>query len=213
MPTAASLDRPIPLASRSAHDVARAALVASAAVLAAWHAQAAEVPAGPAGFGAEAPASRPLPSAPAAPANSAAPASAVAVEASASIPTRSAGDEAMIRELENRSWAAWKMRDGAFFERVLSEDHVDVHAHGLSGKSEVVAGVRSPECVVRSYTLGPYSMTVVTADSVLVTYRAEQDSSCAGRKVASPVWAASLYARRGGRWLNVMYSHTPVMQN
>ena len=168
------------------------------------------MPAPPAAFGTEAPASRPLPSAPAAPANSAAPASAVAVEASASIPTLSTGDETMIRELENRSWAAWKMRDGAFFERVLSEDHVDVHANGLSGKAEVVAGVRSSGCVVRSYALGPYSMTVVTADSVLVTYRAEQDSACSGRKVASPVWATSLYARRSGRWLNVMYSHTPL---
>ena len=171
----------------------------------------AEVPAPPAAFGAEAPASRPLPSAPAAPANSAAPT--VAVEASAAMPTLSPTDEAQVRELENRSWVAWKMRDGAFFERVLSEDHVDVHAHGLSGKAEVVAGVRSPECVVRSYALGPYSMTVVTADSVLVTYRAEQDTVCSGRKVASPVWAASLYARRSGRWLNVMYSHTPLSQN
>jgi len=184
-----------------------------AAAFAAGSAAGAEVPAPPAAFGAEAPASRPLPSAPAAPANSAAPASAAAVEASASIPTLSAGDEASIRELENRSWAAWKMRDGAFFERVLSEDHVDLHANGLSGKAVVVAGVRSTECVVRSYALGPYSMTVVTADSVLVTYRAEQDSACAGRKVASPVWATSLYARRSGRWQNVMYSHTPVMQN
>ena len=28
--------------------------------------------------------------------------------------------------------------------------------------------------------------------------------------VPSPVWATSLYARRDGRWVNVMYQHTPL---
>ena len=119
-------------------------------------------------------------------------------------------DDAAIRKLEAQSWEAWKARDGAFFEQFLSDDHVEIHAHGIAGKAAVVAGVRSPACNVRSYALGPLSVLRVSADAVLVTYRAEQDTSCGDARVPSPVWATSLYARRDGRWVNVMYQHTPV---
>jgi hypothetical protein len=134
---------------------------------------------------------------------------AVAIESSSS-GTLSAPDEASIRELEARSWVAWKGHDAAFFEQFLAEDHVEVHAHGIVGKAAVLAGVRSPVCVVQSYSLGALALTRVSADAVLVTYRAEQDTSCGGAKVPSPVWATSLYAKRAGRWVNVLYQHTPV---
>ena len=119
-------------------------------------------------------------------------------------------DEATIREMETKSWVAWKNSDAAFFEQLLSEDHVDVHSVAITGKAAVVAGVKSAACVVKNYSIGPMSLTRVSADAVLLTYRAEQDTSCGPHKVPSPVWATSLYARRDGRWVQVMYQHTPV---
>ncbi len=117
-------------------------------------------------------------------------------------------DEKVIRDLEMQSWVAWKDHDAAFFERFLSADHVDVHGYGIAGKAAVVDGVRGASCVVQSYSLGPFSLTAVSADAVLVTYRAEQNTSCGEQKVPSPVWATSLYARRAGEWVNVLYQHT-----
>jgi hypothetical protein len=119
-------------------------------------------------------------------------------------------DEAIVRELESSSWVAWKNHDAAFFERFLSDDHVEVHGYGIVGKAAVVEGVRSPACVVQNYSLGPLSVTLVSPDSMLVTYRAEQDTLCGNARVPSPVWASSLYAKRSGRWVNVLYQHTPV---
>jgi hypothetical protein len=119
-------------------------------------------------------------------------------------------EEASVRALEAASWRAWQDHDAAFFEQFLSADHVEVHAQGIVGKAAVVAGVRSPACVVRTYSLGPISATRVAEDTWLLTYRAEQDSACGGQPVPSPVWATSLYARRDGRWVNVMYQHTPL---
>ena len=124
--------------------------------------------------------------------------------------TLSSSDQASIRDLEARSWVAWKSHDAGFFEQFLSEDHVEIHAYGIVGKAAVVDGVRSPACVVQTYSLGPLTLTQVSADTVLVTYRAEQDTTCGTQKVPSPVWASSLYARRGGRWVNVLYQHTPT---
>ena len=92
-----------------------------------------------------------------------------------------------------------------------SNDHVEVHGYGIVGKAAVVEGVRSPACTVTSYSLGPFSVTAVSADSMLLTYRAEQDTLCGNARVPSPVWASSLYAKRSGRWVNVLYQHTPVV--
>ena len=125
----------------------------------------------------------------------------------------SPSDDSAIRALEVASWVAWKGHDAAFFERFLADDHVEVHGQGIAGKAAAVEGVRSPACVVRNYSLGPIAVTPVTADAVLVTYRAEQDTVCGEAKVPSPVWATSLYARRGGRWVNVLYQHTPVARS
>jgi hypothetical protein len=125
----------------------------------------------------------------------------------------SPSDEVSIRELETRSWIAWKSHDAAFFKRFLSQDHVEVHPYGIVGKSAVVEGVRSPACIVQSYSLGPFAVTPVSADAILLTYRAEQNTSCGGLKVPSPVWATSLYARRAGRWTNILYQHTPVARD
>ncbi len=124
--------------------------------------------------------------------------------------TLAAADEAEIRDLEAKSWVAWKNHDAAFFEQFLSDDHVEIHGYGVAGKAAVVDGVRSPACVVQAYSLGPLALTAVSADAVLVTYRAEQDTTCGTQKVPSPVWASSVYARRGGRWVNVLYQHTPA---
>lgn len=119
-------------------------------------------------------------------------------------------EETAVRDLEARSWVAWQNHDAAFFEQFLSEDHVEIHGYGVVGKAAVVEGVRSPFCKVQSYALGPLSVTAVSADSMLVTYRAEQDTTCGKARVPSPVWASSVYARRAGRWVNVLYQHTPV---
>ena len=127
--------------------------------------------------------------------------------------TSSLSDEATIRELESKSWIAWKNHDAIFFEQFLSDDHVEIHGYGVVGKGAVVESVRSPVCVVQSFTLGPLSVTVVSPDVMLVTYRAEQDTLCVSTRVPSPVWATSLYAKRSGRWVNVLYQHTPVTRS
>ena len=119
-------------------------------------------------------------------------------------------DEAQVRELETMSWMAWKAHDGAFFDRFLSDDHVEVHGYGITGKQAVVEGVRSGVCVVQSYSLDRLSVTRVASESLLVTYRAEQNTICGSARVPSPVWATSLYVKRSGKWLNVLYQHTPA---
>jgi hypothetical protein len=53
-------------------------------------------------------------------------------------PSEAPPDEALIA-LEQKSWEAWKNRDGKFYESFLSDDHVEVGAGGVDDKAAIVA--------------------------------------------------------------------------
>jgi hypothetical protein len=119
-----------------------------------------------------------------------------------------AGLKETLINLEKQSWEAWKNRDGKFFQLFLADDHVEVGSNGLTNKARVVAGVASPVCVVKSYAVDSFELTTFDTNTALLTYHAEQDTTCGGSAVPSPVWVSSLYVRRGGRWLNALYQQT-----
>ncbi|PYS51160.1 MAG: hypothetical protein DMF68_05180 [Acidobacteria bacterium] len=114
----------------------------------------------------------------------------------------------LLVNLEKQSWVAWKNHDGKFFQGFLSDDHVEVGFGGLTNKAMVVAGVASPACTVKSYTVEKFELTVFDASTALLTYHAAQDTACNGNPVPSPVWVSSLYVRRNDRWLNALYQQT-----
>jgi hypothetical protein len=117
--------------------------------------------------------------------------------------------EAELIALEKQSWVAWQGHDSGFFDRFLTADHVEMQGNGPAGKAPVVAGVKAG-CVVRSYAVDHFKLTQFSADTALLTYRAEQDTTCGAAKVPSPVWATSLFVKREGRWQNALYVHTPA---
>jgi len=117
---------------------------------------------------------------------------------------------AQLIALEKQSWVAWQGHDGTFFDRFLSADHVEVGIGGPGDKAGVVAGVAGGGCTVASYVVDHFTFTRFSPDSALLTYRAQQDTSCGGVAVPSPVWASSFFVKRNGRWQNAAYVHTPI---
>ena len=115
-----------------------------------------------------------------------------------------------LKQLEIKSWDAWKARDSSFYRTFLSDDHVELGWSGRSTKAEVLATVATPRCVVKSYSTDDFKFTQFDATSALLTYHAAQSTTCGGKPVPSPVWVSSLYVRRGGRWVNASYQQTPV---
>lgn len=132
-------------------------------------------------------------------------------EKSASAKTQEIGAvKDFLIDLEKKSWEAWKNRDGKFFAQFLSDDHVEVSTGGPTGKEPVVNFVGSPVCVVRSYSVDNFSMTMFDAETAVLVYHAAQDTTCGGNKVPSPVWVTSLFSRRDGRWQNILYQQSPA---
>jgi hypothetical protein len=120
--------------------------------------------------------------------------------------------EQKLIDLETQSWAAWQKMDAGFWDRFLSDDHIEVSGYaGAVGKKAVIDGIRSRVCHVASYKVDHFTFHQLDPDTAVLVYRAEQDTTCGGIKVPSPVWATSVYQLRGGRWQNVVYEHTPVL--
>lgn len=118
--------------------------------------------------------------------------------------------KATLVEMEKQSWVAWQQHDGKFFAQFLSDDHVEVGFGGPTDKATVIAGVAGPICTVKSYEVDRFELAILGKDIALLTYHAAQDTTCNGVAVPSPVWASSLYRKRGKRWFNVVYQQTPA---
>lgn len=122
---------------------------------------------------------------------------------------RAASLEDQLIALEKQSWVAWAGHDAAFFDRFLSADHVEMGPGGPSGKAPVVKSVAAG-CTVKSYAVDHFKLTQFSPDTALLTYRAQQDTTCGSASVPSPVWATSLFVKRDGRWQNALYVHSPA---
>jgi hypothetical protein len=119
-----------------------------------------------------------------------------------------ADDKANLIALEKQSWVAWQNHDGKFFENFLSDDHVEVGFGGPTDKATVVAGVAGPDCIITSYSVDKFKVTMFNKTTALVTYFADQDTICGGQKVPHPVWVSSLYLKRAGHWVNALYQQS-----
>ncbi|MEP6781068.1 MAG: nuclear transport factor 2 family protein [Gemmatimonadaceae bacterium] len=117
-----------------------------------------------------------------------------------------------LETMERQSWVAWKARDGKYFDHFLSTDHVEVGFNGPSSKTDVVKFVGSPVCVVSTYKVDGFKLTILTEGSAVLTYHAEQQTKCNGAMVTSPVWVTSTFALRDHRWQNVIYQQSPDLR-
>jgi hypothetical protein len=116
--------------------------------------------------------------------------------------------ETTLTRAERASWVAWQAHDGKFFQDFLSDDHVEVGTSGVATKAQVVAFVSSGACAVRSYSVDHFHATRFDENTALLTYRAEQQTTCGAVAAPSPTWVSSLFVRRNGKWVNALYQHT-----
>ena len=135
---------------------------------------------------------------------------ALAAAAAQAGPAQDTALETALIAMETRSWVAWQAHDGAFFDRFLSADHVEMQLDGPAPKMGVVRSVAGGGCTVKSYQVDHFRLTRLAPDAALLTYRAEQDTTCGAAHVPSPVWATSLFVKRDGRWQNALYVHSPA---
>lgn len=139
---------------------------------------------------------------------SSAPAKSSAKMASAS--GGNAATEDAIKKMENDLWTAWKNKDPKPFEATLSDDARLIDpAMGFGDKASMVRSLTDMPCDVRSFEITPDKVTWIDKDAVVYTYSATVDATCGGQKVPDKVFAGSVYAKRGAKWVGIFHQETP----
>jgi len=124
-----------------------------------------------------------------------------------------AGDEAADKliALEKGMWDAWAKGDDAVFEKYMHGNTISLTSGEMvSGKANVIKSYNEAACEVRSYLLEDVKAHNINENTVILTYKAQQDATCAGEKLDPKLLATSVWVRDGGQWLMASYQETPV---
>lgn len=120
--------------------------------------------------------------------------------------------EAEIIALEKRGFEAWKNKDKKFFQDTLLEESLALYSAGVATKEQWVQVNVDPNCTVKSYAMDNIKVTMVNQDTALLTFRFTHDTICKGKQEPSPVWASTLYVKRGKNWFQMFYQETNAEQ-
>ena len=111
--------------------------------------------------------------------------------------------------IEKKAWEAWKQRDKAGVEAVMSNNFVYFGDNGFMAKPDVVKLWGEAKCEGLDYTVGDAKGLSVAPDVSLVTYRADVKGKCNGNALTPGVWVASFDIKEGDAWKNAFYIDMP----
>lgn len=108
--------------------------------------------------------------------------------------------------LETRVWEAQVRGDAEAERELLPADFLGVDQDGPTDLTGHLAQLDDGP-ITATFRLSGARLTEVSADAVLLTYRA--DSRRPGGTVQETVYISSLWVRRDGRWWNTFSQDTP----
>jgi hypothetical protein len=121
--------------------------------------------------------------------------------------------ETTLVSTERQLWDAWKNKDAATFEKTLAPDAVTMGDKGLEDRTTSIKDIASGNCQVQSYTLSDTKVTQIDKDSALLTYKANQDAVCDGKKIPAVVYASTLYEKHGDKWMPAFHQESVVPES
>ncbi|MEO8073806.1 MAG: nuclear transport factor 2 family protein [Acidobacteriota bacterium] len=119
--------------------------------------------------------------------------------------------EAQVIALEKASWEEWKNKNSGWFQANLTEDALNISDAGVSNKAQIVKFTGS-ECEIKSYSFDNFQFVALDKNAAMITYTAKQDGVCSGKTIPASVRSTSVYVKRGGKWLQALYTEIPTAQ-
>ncbi|MBP1643968.1 MAG: nuclear transport factor 2 family protein [Acidobacteria bacterium] len=132
--------------------------------------------------------------------------------AAAVAPAAAAGLQDDLLAREKALWTAWGEKQGAPTRAQTVEDYVQVVAGvGMTaGREAVASAIEKHTCVMKSFTFQDARLRQPAPDVAILTYVANQDTTCDGQALPGKVFATSIWVRQGGNWVGYSYQETPI---
>jgi hypothetical protein len=107
-------------------------------------------------------------------------------------------------------WKGWQDKNPEPFKQFLSPDTLTITQQGISTVPEFFKQLESNPCQVKSFSIDESGarLTKIDDNTYVITYKAEQDATCAGTKSPSPVMVSEVWSNKSGKWMGYFYQET-----
>jgi len=122
----------------------------------------------------------------------------------------------LLLSMDKQANEAYIKGDSKYFEGFLSDKFVMGGGGMRLDKAALVKMIGENKCTVKDgWALEDPKMSTIDADTVVISYKATFDGTCAGpdgkqMKVPSPVRSASIYIREGDKWKGAWHGETLI---
>jgi hypothetical protein len=128
-----------------------------------------------------------------------------AYDPTAQAPERSALDKALIAN-ERKVGDALMKKDRAAFTALVAMDGWSIDGNGLMKNSEMAASV--DKLVINNFAISDEKVTWVDANTAIVAYKWTGSGTYNGQPFPSPVYASTVWTKKGDKWVAVFHQES-----
>jgi hypothetical protein len=110
---------------------------------------------------------------------------------------------------EKGAFAAFKQRNASTFNGYLAEDFLGVDSGGVTHKADQSDAMTDTE--LKDYALDDIKLVKATKNVAVLTYKLTQHGTYKGEAIPAKVYATSVWAKRGDKWVAVLHQETPAL--
>jgi hypothetical protein len=117
---------------------------------------------------------------------------------------RSATKEATIEKLEKAVTDAFKNKQTQVFRKYLAPEFSAIDPEGVKDADAEIADMEKTE--LSNYTFADMKVTLLSPKMAMATYKVTTQSTSSGRDTSGTYYAATVWNKRGGKWLAVLHT-------
>src|SRR5215813_8564613 len=117
---------------------------------------------------------------------------------------RSATKEKIIVELEKKITEAFKNKQTNVFRGYLAPEFSAIDAEGVKDADAEIADMQKTD--LSNYSFADMKVTLLSPKMAVATYKVTAQSTSSGRDTSGTYYAATVWSKRGGKWLAVLHT-------
>ena len=117
---------------------------------------------------------------------------------------RSATKEATIVKLEKAITDAYKNKQTKLFREYLAPEFSAVDTEGVKDADAEIADMKKTD--LSNYSFADMKVTLLSPKMAVATYKVATQSTSSGRDTSGTYYAATVWNKRGGKWLAVLHT-------
>ena len=123
---------------------------------------------------------------------------------------RSATKEATIVKLEKAITDAFKNKQAKVFRDHLAPEFSAIDAEGVKDADAEIADMEKTD--LSNYSFADMKVTLLSTKMAIATYKVTTQSTSSGRDTSGTYYAATVWNKRGGKWLAVLHTFVKTQQ-